>query len=363
MRIHQKHINILVVVIFILIISSPLLVQLSQTTNHISTKENRKKIDFPTLKKDSIPLFFKDINNYYKDNFGLRIPLSNMYLQFKYHVLKESPKPSKVIVGKNGFFFLGTDFSNVIKESYGKEFFSKSKLENRKKVFEERINWLKKQGISYYVVIVPNKHTLYKEYFPYKYSFTKNRKQQWIEYMSKYGLGEHIIDLEKYLRAKKTEGLLYRKLDSHWNEMGAFYAYQAIIDYIDKNISIKKRELGDYNIIYENIEGGNTNMINLSITEKIPTFIPIFDTSGIREVTKSYYKKDNIWEHRTANSDKTNKILFFRDSFSSALLPFFSQTYGKCTFIWRFKFDKELILDEKPNIVIIECVERYLEEI
>ncbi len=359
----EKHINSLITALFFIIILLPISVQLGKNTSDIAKIENRKKASFPHLKKDSIGLFFKEVNNYYKDNFGLREYFSNIYLQFKYKILHESPKPSVTIIGKKGFFYLGNKFSNVVEESYGQKFFSDKELIKRRKRFKERLQWLKSRGIAFYIVIPPNKHTLYKEYFPYKYKYTQTRKQQWIEYMTKAGLGEHIIDLEKHLRPKKRKGLLYQKLDSHWNELGAFYAYQAIIDHINTKIPIKKLSLKDYKITYKKELGGNSGMIGLKIKEENPILTPIFDTTAISESNYSFYKSDKIWEHRNINTSKKYKILLFRDSFATLLRPYLSQTFGECSCIWNKEFDKKIIEKEKPDIVIIEHVERYLERI
>jgi hypothetical protein len=56
------------------------------------------------------------------------------------------------------------------------------------------------------------------------------------------------------------------------------------------------------------------------------------------------------------------KTLVFRDSFFSALVPFVSQSLGDTEYIWSYDFSKNLkkIIDDKPQIVIIEMVERSI---
>lgn len=50
----------------------------------------------------------------------------------------------------------------------------------------------------------------------------------------------------------------------------------------------------------------------------------------------------------------------FRDSFSDALIPYLSEIFNRSSYFWTHSFVPEVILKEKPNIVILETVERYI---
>ncbi len=360
MQLKKKHIDKLLILSFLVIIMLPSLFQITKSEENISNTENRKKDEFPKIKKDNLLIFKGELESYYKDNFGLKNTLSNAYLQFKYTVLHESPKPEKVIIGKDDFLFLGKKFSNVIDESFGKKFFTEKELIFKKERLLKRKKWLEDQKIAFYIAIVPNKHTLYKENFPFKYSYKTTRKEQLIDFMK----GEtniEIIDLEKHLRPKKDKGILFRKLDSHWSELGAFYAYQAIIDEMNKDFSIEKLTLDSYRIESNETGGDISAMLNISDTERYLTLEPNFNDIIIKIDTPGFYTDKPISESRYKNPKKSLKVLLFRDSFASALIPYFNQTFGECTYIWSQNFDKELILNEKPDIVIMEYIERYLE--
>jgi hypothetical protein len=54
------------------------------------------------------------------------------------------------------------------------------------------------------------------------------------------------------------------------------------------------------------------------------------------------------------------KALVFRDSFSWQLIPFLSESFRSVVYVWTFDFLPELIEREQPDVVILECVERYL---
>ena len=62
----------------------------------------------------------------------------------------------------------------------------------------------------------------------------------------------------------------------------------------------------------------------------------------------------------TENPAATGKIVMFRDSFSDRLLQFFALGYRRTVFVWQQNWDRQLIEEEKPDVVIDEMVERFL---
>lgn len=361
MRKENKHINYFIISIFLLILVIPSFFQITKLDDRIARSENREMEAFPTFYKNDPLLFLRQFKAYYKDNFGLRNTLSNMYLRFKFKVLKESPIPSKVVVGENGFLYLGNSFSDALSESLGFKLLTKSELNKVKSNIEERKSWLEDQNIGFYICVIPNKHTIYKENLPVHFPNQESRKDQLID-LVKHETGVEIIDVEEYLKSKKQKFKIYHKLDSHWNDMGAFFGSQFIVDVIKNDYPIINLSLDSYKIDSLNIGGDISKMLGLSDTENQLCLKPLFDDKTIKLESNMFYKNKNIHELRFKNPDKPYKVLIYRDSFATALIPFLNQTFGECTYIWSYDFDKELILQEKPDIVIMEYVERNIEK-
>lgn len=68
---------------------------------------------------------------------------------------------------------------------------------------------------------------------------------------------------------------------------------------------------------------------------------------------------------RTKNAGKPYKVVVFRDSFSTALLPYLSETFGEVVYIWDHHLNpySSLVRDEKPQIVIHEMVSRFADSL
>ena len=59
------------------------------------------------------------------------------------------------------------------------------------------------------------------------------------------------------------------------------------------------------------------------------------------------------------------RLVMLRDSFTSAMEPYFSQAFAHSTYIWSPNFNEnyEYIINDNPDIVIQEVVERLLPDL
>ena len=57
---------------------------------------------------------------------------------------------------------------------------------------------------------------------------------------------------------------------------------------------------------------------------------------------------------------KPLKAVVFRDSFCGALIPFLSDHFYRSVYIWHYPLDKALVEAERPDVVILQMVERSL---
>ncbi len=356
----QKNTRHIVLIIgFLFLLSLPTIVQVFNLESKYLDNENRKKTDFPSLNLKKPQLFVRKFKSYYGDNFGMRNTLLHSYLNLKNNVLEESPLPSKVIIGKDNFLFLGNSFSNTLNESLGFDLFNLEELQKITKTILERKKWLETQNIKFYIAVAPSKHSIYREKLPFRFPKIKTRKEQLLTYL-KDTIDFEIIDLGKQFQKQKTKNRLYRRHDSHWNDIGAFYASQTLLNRIKLDFDIKIISFSDYKIDSIKKIGDISKLINYKKDVQLilkPNFLKNYQLDSIPK----YYKNTNISESRYTNNTQKFKILLFRDSFSSALIPFLNESFNQTTYIWSHKFDKELIKKEKPDIVVIEYTERYLE--
>jgi len=189
--------------------------------------ENRNKTSLQEWNWDKIALKsnFSQMDNFISDRLTFRYSFVKMS-----HIIQDQSieNEKRVIVGKNGWLFLGNDYNQTINQYRGIKQLKEKELKNWFSFFENIDAYLANQKIPLYILIPPDKHRIYPEFLPdhlskkgispYEQILAKNKNLQ-------------IIDLLNTLQKKnkKSEHLLYYKTDSHWNFYGAYLAYQKLM--------------------------------------------------------------------------------------------------------------------------------------
>lgn len=370
MKGHSKT-NFAVAVVFLLGLCLPLLWQALPTPYTTSElKERRSLAEWPVFSLHSISTYPARFDRYFNDHFGFRNALIHLNTAVRYHVFKSSGSP-KVLVGKEGWLFYnanqardGASLSNhlgLLPTGYNEIF------RGYKEELEQKRNYLASRGIRYVFVIAPDKWTVYPEYLPDGFAnFDRsNNVDLLVDYLSA-NTNVEIIDLRKVLIDAKRPGQhLYYKTDTHWNELGAFFAYQAISKNIARHFpEIRPRSINDFYVSREatttSLELGEMLLLkNLPDTsykllpKKPYAYVDLTEGKNERDILK--YQRVGI---------NLPKALVFRDSFMGNVIPYLSDDFSQTTYLWSTwnpKTDIDSWLWQiSPDIVIEERVERYL---
>ena len=302
--------------------------------------------------------YFKDFEKYYNNNFVFKNTLNKIGGRFKYNLFRSSAKPDKTIIGKKGWLFY-TDKNDQIMDSYTRNnLFTKKQLEYYVKEHHKRKLYLDSKQTKYYVAVWPNKSTVYSTFIPNRMSKIKqdtiSRLDQLKSYLNKNDID--ILDVRQLFSNKKKDVILYYKHDTHWNDMGAFFAYQALM----KKIGITPYKLDDFEIKWKNINTGDLfngmALCNENIYEPIPFFKFMQDSLQIEEKVIDI---DNLYCRVNINLKNNKKILFFRDSYTTAMQQFLQLHFSETWFMWG-AYNPEVVKKINPDIVVISKVERYL---
>lgn len=335
------------------------------TDKDIQADENKEKVEFPKFNFPHIGRFRVDFDKYYKENFSGKNFFVTTFNYFQYFILKSSPLPKSVIIGKSGWLFLGNSYSDVIYEHLGLSQFFKNELDTIWGNIENRNEWCKQQDIKYYICIAPNKHTIYEEFLPLYY---KNQNKTKLEQLKEY-LKEkqfELIDLKDYFYKFDTLQL-FHKTNTHWNDIGAFLGYKRLINSIQKDFNdLEEFDLSDFKIdTVIKYREDLTEMIKINIKEEHIKLTPKTQYQAIElekklVVPENYFRASDNYEYRYKGIGKL-KVLVFRDSFSTSMIQFLKEYFGESIYIWHHDFNKEIIEQEKPDIVITEIIERDID--
>lgn len=346
---------------FISIIFTPFL---SQKDNY--TSENRQLAPFPDLNVNiwRIP---KSFNAYYNDHFPFRNTLRNMGNHIKYDIFNTSPKPDLVQINKDGWLFYS---SKDIRSVYqGTHLYTEEQLKQIKENLETRARLLAKEGITYYFVLAPLKHQVYPEHLPKGFEIvgSTTKREQVINYL-KANSSINLIDPHQALIDLKNKYTVYYKTDTHWNRMGAFHVYQQIINRIRQDYpSISPAlELEDFEISRKvDYTGDLVSLLDMENTfSREPYyFTPKFTSNYTSEEVGAKMEGEISFLFYNTNQKDKPRMVLYRDSFGEYLRPYLAEHFSYSGIVWCRQLSRERILKEKPDILIQETMERFIDDL
>jgi alginate O-acetyltransferase complex protein AlgJ len=304
-------------------------------------------------------------DKYYSDHFGLRELFNEYYKLIKFK-LGDSPS-NDVTIGKDGWLFLGSikkgykKYGDPMGDARNVNLYSESDLKKFGTYMVALQKWLKDKGIEYVLVIAPNKHTIYFDKLPDYISKVNpySSTDQLVDYLKSH-TNVPVVDLRKVLIEKKNENQLYYKTDTHWNHYGANIAQYEIMLQIEKlfpglispEMVLLKQEVG----------GGGDLSSFMGVTDFTELQSqPIFHNTCNPVKYPKDAKPTDV--HSFFCDDQKLSAVIFRDSFFSALQPYFSRKFKRSTYISKmidYSLLEKYVSSENPDIVIEEWVERKL---
>ena len=363
--------------------------------------EQREYAPNPSFEIENIASYPTAYTDYYNDHFGFRKWLLENGSKFKYKLFSESPS-DKVINGRDNWWFYNNEVlpngeEYIFSDYTHRNLLEEEELQEVKINLEKRKKFVESMGADYYITYFPNKHTIYRDYLPYRAKLATigsvSRMDQITNYHKETNSRVQFIDTKTTLLENKGNQLLYLKNDTHWNEYGAFIAYKKIFETISEKYSELKpktnydikwiadqdqydEEMEEWcqgcftyfqvlSIPYMYARSGLYRMMGIGGSEDVNILeeVPVFKYQEQVKYTVTQKGKGKkiehylVYENPFATSNKT--LLVFRDSYTRAIAKFYIPHFRKVIFVWN-KFKIDVVKKERPDIVLDSHVERYI---
>lgn len=261
----------------------------------------------------------------------------------------------KVLVENDNWLFY-TD-ENSLRNFANMDRLSTEQLQQATAYISNFDDWCKQHNKQFILVIAPDKNKIYGEYITKVvkvYPDTQSRANQLVDYLHA-NTQVNVLYLYDTLMTHKQDGLLYLKNDTHWNDYGAYIGYKAIMNALNiKPIQFttttnQTNPRGDLTKMATNIPADNDTMYispNITDTAKCTKDFPSVD---IATCTNKHYTTKK-------------SVLTLRDSFSTALERYYTNTFKSVKLLWRYDINEKDLEYIKNNvdIVILEIVERNI---
>lgn len=272
-----------------------------------------------------------------------------------------------VLVGKDGWLFYAGDQS--IPDYQKTDPLTKKELGQLQEQLESLNTKLKSQGITLLVVIPPNKSTIYPQYMPDQIPVLgkESALDRFTTYMRR-NSDVPVLDLRPSLAQASQDQDVYYHTDSHWTPLGAYYGYVGIMNALSsRDPVLQPHSLSDFTLVSagENTHDLARGMGRPDYKEEDWVLTPRFK---VQVEQSSSPLPDGIHGIRTAtNADQgLPSLLVYGDSFYNSLAPFIEPHFSRVKQIpyvsgkdvWSLSW----IDKEKPDVVMIEIVERNLKD-
>ncbi len=357
--------NVIFYIVFLLLLAPLVGLVFPDVNPKTDLVENRKLADFPEFDLHRIADYPEEFESYFDDHFGFRNYLIKLNGKYKRKVFGIKEKKAKVLSGKDEWlFFTGND---SVEDYRGLNSFTPEHLRRWAEILTKKQEYLKSVGVDYLFVVAPNKSSIYPEYLPDW--MTKVSPQTPLDQLMSYLKDRtdlNILDLRDALLSNKgSDVLLYHPTDTHWNSMGAFIGYREIIAHLGSSFAGHALSDQEINLSFISSHGGDLAMMlgaQREVSEIVPLVVPNhinarkkFDLPGPPRDVSMQLEGSNL-----------PRLLVFRDSFSEALIPFLSESFSFSRYVWTEWSEetpiKRLLEESKPDVVIEEWVERFVNE-
>jgi hypothetical protein len=363
--------NIIFALLFLSFLAIPLV--FLDTKSTVAVQENRMLASLPSLFQGGRfnGVFFKGLDEYFNDRFFFRRNLVDLNNNLNFKVLGKLGN-IQVIIGRDRWlFFIDPRDGANLDDFEKKNLFSGAELEKVTAALINRKRWCESQGIRFIVLIPPNKHSVYPENFPLERPAGYTRMDQFMAALPPELIKTVIFPRDAIIAEKELHPYpLYIPTDTHWNKAGALVAYEALRDRVFEFLPDYTPPPLTFSIEGVKKDGIGDLVLFLGMNHWYTFTDPELSVPGGWESLYGYQKHENdhsgkeyiLTEHVDPNLPRA---LIYRDSFFSSLEPLVSCLFSKAEYTWKNleDTDKEHILEEKPDLVIWEIVERHFSDI
>lgn len=289
--------------------------------------------------------------------------------------------PTRVVIGKQGWLFLGDDYAHSITSK--RMAINTADLQTNERVAESARawnRWFTDKGVAQFRIVVgPDKDSVYPEYLPDWSAHSTARLTDSL--LSQIHENIYVDPTRALIQAKAQYPMpLYYKTDTHWNNLGAWVAFDELRKSLpNSQTALLWPQARDPMIMESHMRSGGD----------LANFLRIQDLVTDREVALNLHAEYALpVEHHDFNSRTTvfsgenigipsptapllvksrhalnqKKVLWLRDSFGSAMAPLMTATFTDTLHVYYPPLRPEALVAlvelYQPDYVFVTSVER-----
>jgi alginate O-acetyltransferase complex protein AlgJ len=309
---------------------------------------------------------------WFDDHFGGRDQLLCLNTRIATGVFGVLPT-DQVVLGTDGWLYFTK--SGIFADRRGEERIGEDELERWRTALETRSAWLTQREIAYAFLVLPNKATVYGDNLPWRHRHRPARPTRMDQIAAH--LAAHstfaLVDTRAAMIAAGNAERVYHATDSHWNDLGAYVGYRAILDgWCTAGLAIEPVPLADFEKRVAPRRGDLVPLIPfLQIADEDAwSLVPRTARSARRVELPAAWKSPppnwGIWQETVVyeSAAGTGTLLCAGDSFMWSLIPFLAEHFQRCVFVSAGIADtavlQAMVEVAQPTAILEQRVERNM---
>jgi hypothetical protein len=212
-------------------------------------------------------------------------------------------------------------------------------------------------------VLAPDKHAIYPEELPpsVRRVGPETRSDSLVRYLREHSTVP-VLDLRPALLEAKARERVYHRTDTHWNDRGAYIAYEEIVRALGvAGPPAARTAFESPAVLVPGLDLAGMLGLTGELTEEDLPLVPRAPRRA--RIVEPPRPDSRLMDARlvTEHPDRSlPRAVVFRDSFGSALIPFLSEHFSRALYLWQYNFEPDVVLAEHAAVVIQEWVGRRL---
>jgi hypothetical protein len=294
---------------------------------------------------------------------------------FKYGL---STEPEKVLIGKDGWMFLGDSFVKTLTKKIQGASINDKDIIAVSKANAAWSDYFKRNGVrDFKIIIGPDKDSVYVDKLP---AWDRHAPDPILDSLL-HGGKEIYIDTYTPIMVEKgiTDKPLYYHTDTHWNSYGAGIAFNALASAMQSKHPDTKWPGPFTTAHFKTAEGRPGDLAAFLRVKNVKEELIYLDDRAINKTSIKIFdfKTGKLLSEKkltvigapptpvlvvSDNALNDDRVLWLRDSYGTAMSPFMSRTFREVLQVHQGKVTPELlqimIKSFRPKYVFVTSVER-----
>jgi alginate O-acetyltransferase complex protein AlgJ len=269
--------------------------------------------------------------------------------------LPASRDDGKVLRGKDGWLFLDNDTNRVVAQHTGELQLTPGQLDHWQRLLETRIAWLERAGAHYFFLVAPNAHSVYPDKLPDHLSGAAERPiHQLLRQLDARSYGRVLYPLHELIEHRAEA--MFPKTGSHWTELGAFVAYQALMREASGKVAVRVLTRDEIVIVPDERIGD----LGHKVDPRMRSRYVYVDIPGSQARVVAHNRVRNTGCRVEYEGAGSADCLVFGDSFTARIVPFLAESFRRLVFVHMVNLDFSLVSELEPELVITVMNERFM---